>query len=470
MSAHFLEIVDALLSTHLWLVTILTNIFSHLFVLPLEPLFWKRVWKAKAEEQFPLRDGKSADHFSSSLQSPSLASGVDSRQRLFNIWKSRSLNRESLCQWAEAKEASAYMASIGRLLSASSLPLSSSFSCRSWSLDSRGLLVENAATVSPPSSLLSSAATGILQGDVGTGTPLRTRSRTPRTLKRPLASLKQRGDGDVAPRPLFPSTVNVSFNLCSIGDTEEAHWGAQDIKRLMRGDFYIAVTEEKHLRQRFQSLRVWPRDCDLEVRGEDGHRRIVTINIMEALGCKTYLSLPVSCPSLPLSLPASSPVSALPSAHIHSQALGKRARKKVHSIMLKEAVVDHGVKSVSRVGEVKGSAVPALPTMTGLKMKSANEKTPLTSEIAVPVIRSTDDERKSSFFPASSSSAQNSEFQSEVSSTVKAQQMGVRSDVGGFLRAELSSNASAKELRTNPPLNQVGTALQAQYSRTTLLT
>ena len=32
--------------------------------------------------------------------------------------------------------------------------------------------------------------------------------------------------------------------------------------------------------------------------------------------------------------------------------------------------------------------------------------------------------------------------------------------------AELSSNASAKELRANSPLNQVGTALQAQYSRT----
>ena len=45
----------------------------------------------------------------------------------------------------------------------------------------------------------------------------------------------------------------------------------------------------------------------------------------------------------------------------------------------------------------------------------------------------------------------------------------MRSEVGGFLRAELPSNASAKELRTHPPLNQVGTALQAQYSRTTLL-
>ena len=45
----------------------------------------------------------------------------------------------------------------------------------------------------------------------------------------------------------------------------------------------------------------------------------------------------------------------------------------------------------------------------------------------------------------------------------------MRSEVGGFLRTELSSNAGAKELRTNPPLNQVGTALQAQYSPTALL-
>ena len=68
----------------------------------------------------------------------------------------------------------------------------------------------------------------------------------------------------------------------------------------------------------------------------------------------------VFCPSPPLSLPASSSVSAPPSSHIH----GKRARNKVNSIMLKEEVVDHGEKSVPGVGEVKGSAVPALPTMT----------------------------------------------------------------------------------------------------------
>ena len=73
----------------------------------LGPLFWKRIWKAKAEEKFPLRDGKSAVHFSPSSQCPSLASGVDSRQRLFKLWQSRGLIRESLSQWAEAKEVSA---------------------------------------------------------------------------------------------------------------------------------------------------------------------------------------------------------------------------------------------------------------------------------------------------------------------------------------------------------------------------
>ena len=128
------------------------------------------------------------------------------------------------------------------------------------------------------------------------------------------------------------------------------------------------------------------------------------------------VSSSVSCPSPPLSLPASSSVSAPPSSHIH----GKRARKKVNSIMLKEVVVDHGVKSVTGVREGKSSAVPPLQTMTEEKRKSASEKTPLTDEIAVPVFKSSGDERKSLFFPASSTSTQNSEFQSDVSSTVKA--------------------------------------------------
>ena len=46
----------------------------------------------------------------------------------------------------------------------------------------------------------------------------------------------------------------------------------------------------------------------------------------------------------------------LPSALSLPQALGKRARKKVHSIMLKEEVVDHGVKSVSSVVRSSGVA------------------------------------------------------------------------------------------------------------------
>ena len=40
-------------------------------------------------------------------------------------------------------------------------------------------------------------------------------------------------------------------------------------------------------------------------------------------------------------------------------------------------------------------------------------------------------------------------MESEDSSELSSHQMAVRSDVGGFLRAELSSNAGAKELRTN---------------------
>ena len=95
-------------------------------------------------------------------------------------------------------------------------------------------------------------------------------------------------------------------------------------------------------------------------------------------------------------------------------------------------MVDHEVKSVSVVREVKSSAVPTLQTTTEEKRKSASEKTPLTDETAVPVVKSSDDERKSLFFPASSSSRQNSELQSDVSSAVKAQQMGVRSGVGEY--------------------------------------
>ena len=103
-------------------------------------------------------------------------------------------------------------------------------------------------------------------------------------------------------------------------DTEEAHCGAQSevvgeyetcryasyppgtrlpgrcqkahARRLLHWKGVEAtVTEKKHLRQRFQSLRVRPRNCDIEVQGEDGYRRNVTINIMEAVGCKTYVTV-----------------------------------------------------------------------------------------------------------------------------------------------------------------------------------
>ena len=111
--------------------------------------------------------------------------------------------------------------------------------------------------------------------------------------------------------------------------------------------------------------------------------------------------------------------------------------------------MDHGVKSVTGVRDGKSSAVPSLQTMTEEKRKSASEKTPLTDEIAVPVVKSSGNERKSLFFPAPSSATQNSEFQSDVSSTVKAQQMGVRSEVGGFFRTELPSNAGSSELSSH---------------------
>ena len=99
------------------------------------------------------------------------------------------------------------------------------------------------------------------------------------------------------------------------------------------------------------------------------------------------------------------------------------------------------------VREEKSSAVPTLQTMTEEKRKCASETTPLTDEFAVPVVKSSGDERKS--LSASSSSTQNSEFQSDVSSSVKPQQMGVRSEVGGFLRAELPSNAGSSELSSH---------------------
>ena len=63
--------------------------------------------------------------------------------------------------------------------------------------------------------------------------------------------------------------------------------------------------------------------------------------------CEYYFihgfDLGVAVSIVPIDLSASSSVSAPLSSHIH----GKRARKKVNSIMLMEEVVDHGVKSVT---------------------------------------------------------------------------------------------------------------------------
>ena len=85
----------------------------------LGPLFWKCIWKAKAEEKFPLRDGKSAVHFSPSSQCPSLASGVDSRpqhtqwtpsgpklQELARCTSPRALRCERNRSWARRPRAS----------------------------------------------------------------------------------------------------------------------------------------------------------------------------------------------------------------------------------------------------------------------------------------------------------------------------------------------------------------------------
>ena len=130
----------------------------------------------------------------------------------------------------------------------------------------------------------------------------------------------------------------------------------------------------------------------------------------------------VSRRSPPLSLPASSSVSASPSSHIH----GKRARKKVNSIMLKEDVVDHGVKSVTGVKEGKSSAVPTLQTTTEEKRKSASEKTPLTDEIAVPVVKSSGD-KKILVFPC-----------------IQQLNAKVRISVGCFLHGEGSADGSAE--------------------------
>ena len=120
MSVHFFEIVDVLLSTHLWLDKILTNFSAHLFLLPLGHYFGNVFGRLKLKRNSPLGMGSvpiiSLHRRKALPLRPSLASGVDSRQSLFSLWKSRSLNRESLRQWAEAKEANTYIGSIGKIL------------------------------------------------------------------------------------------------------------------------------------------------------------------------------------------------------------------------------------------------------------------------------------------------------------------------------------------------------------------
>ena len=107
------------------------------------PTILESFWAAMAEEKISLKAGKFAGHFSSSFQSPSLAAGADSGQNLFNLWTPTSV----------------------------------------------------------------SSATGIRQGVAGCGISLRPRSRSPRILKVPLASVKKRENGNVESRPLFSSTV-----------------------------------------------------------------------------------------------------------------------------------------------------------------------------------------------------------------------------------------------------------------------
>ena len=56
-TTHFLGIVDALLSTHLWLVTMLTNIFSHLFRLPFDHCSGNVFGRLKLKRNSPLGMG-----------------------------------------------------------------------------------------------------------------------------------------------------------------------------------------------------------------------------------------------------------------------------------------------------------------------------------------------------------------------------------------------------------------------------
>ena len=140
-------------------------------------LFWKRFWDSMAEEKVPLGAGKFSEPFSSSLQSPSLADGVDSSQHMFNLWKARSLNRVRLRGWAADKEVNGYLDSMFTVTSSSSLPVSAVMTRRSWSLDALGLLVESMVHEPPVLPTSSSSTTGIRQVVPSSGISSRTSTR-----------------------------------------------------------------------------------------------------------------------------------------------------------------------------------------------------------------------------------------------------------------------------------------------------
>ena len=158
-----------------------------------------------------------------------------------------------------------------------------------------------------------------------------------------------------------------------------------------------------------------------------------------------------SVPSNVLSIPSSSSASVPQPAHIHTQPQAKRMCKKVRSDRKEVLDQSHaGAAAHSKVVQTQKKKMkkvqldeekqdfPELASAVGDEKCSIST---LKSKVGVPVMRSTNDERKSLFFPASSSSAQNSESQSEDSSMAKAQQMGLRSEVGGS--SELSSHQMA---------------------------
>ena len=112
--------------------------------------------------------------------------------------KTQGLTRAALRDWADCKEVNAY------LDAAEPLPVL--------------LIVAGIFKVTPP--LVDAGRTGCIGGTgrscaVDTAFEVivpykydgRTRSRTPRSTKRPLVSLKPRRDGHAAPRPLLSSAV-----------------------------------------------------------------------------------------------------------------------------------------------------------------------------------------------------------------------------------------------------------------------